>query len=454
MTDKTDALKRHYDVIVVGTGAAGLFFALSMPETCSILMITKDRLENSDSYLAQGGISTLRYPEDYACYYEDTMRAGHYENRPEAVETMILDSPQMMESLIAYGVSFDKQEDGSLDYTREGAHTIHRILHHTDETGKEITATLIRNAKVRNNITLLEYENMIDWLVQDGCCYGIVTEVKDSETERRCFTAGSVVLATGGIGGLFRHTTNFHHVSGDSFALAIKHGVELENIHYIQIHPTTLYSTKVGRRFLISESVRGEGAILLNEKRERFVDELLPRDVVAEAIRQEMIKFGTEYVYITMPSMTSEECSVRFPNIYQACLEEGYDLCKDLVPVTPAQHYLMGGIRAGIDGTTSMEHLYAIGETACNGVHGANRLASNSLLESLVFAKRTAKYICDRMEAKETACAKIAKILAEQVDFTAYPPRDQRRKEKKQLIMEKIKEKDGAFYDKWCNHEN
>ncbi len=454
MTDKIETLKTHYDVIVVGTGAAGLYFALSMPETCSILMITKDKLENSDSYLAQGGISTLRYPEDYDCYYEDTMKAGHYENRPEAVDAMIQDSPEIIEALMAYGVDFDRQEDGSLDYTREGAHTIHRILHHTDETGKEITATLIANAKKRKNITLLEYENMIDWLVQDGSCYGIVTEVKDSDTERRYFTAGSVVLATGGIGGLFRHTTNFHHVSGDSFALAIKHGVELENIHYIQIHPTTLYSTKVGRRFLISESVRGEGAILLNEQGERFVDELLPRDVVAEAIRQEAMKFGTDHVYITMPNMTSEECQERFPNIFQACLEEGYDLCKDLVPVTPAQHYLMGGIRAGINGVTSMKHLYAIGETACNGVHGANRLASNSLLESLVFAKRTAQYICNAMEQDGVASKEQAEALAAQIDFTAYPPREQRRREKKQLIMDKIKEKDGAFYDKWCNHEN
>ena len=452
MSDKVK-LKKHYDVIVVGTGAAGCFFALSCPQELSVLMITKDKMENSDSYLAQGGICVLQTPDDFECYYEDTMRAGHYENRPESVRVMIQDSPEIMKEIIDYGVSFDKNENGEYDYTREGAHTINRILHHTDETGKEITQTLIDRVRERKNITVLEYENMIDWLVRDNVCYGVVTETMDDVSARRAFTAGSVVLATGGIGGLFKHTTNFHHVSGDSFALALKYNVELENIHYIQIHPTTLYSNKVGRRFLISESVRGEGAILLNEAGKRFVDELLPRDVVADAIRREMIKSGTDHVYITMPNMTSEECEKRFPNIYKACLDEGYDLCKDRVPVTPAQHYLMGGIRASICGETSMANLYAIGETACNGVHGANRLASNSLLESLVFAKHTAELIAEKKKEKLDAKRYTGTKLANAVDLSTYPPRDVRRKEKKKIIMDEIRRKDEEFYVKWCNNE-
>jgi len=447
-------LKKHYDVIVVGTGAAGCFFALSCPKDLSVLMITKDKMENSDSYLAQGGICVLRTSDDADCYFEDTMRAGHYENSPKSVRVMIEDSPEIIRDIIAYGVSFDKNEAGGYDYTREGAHTINRILHHKDETGKEITQTLIDRVRERENITVLEYENMIDWLVSDNVCYGIVTETMDDVSARRTFTAGSVVLATGGIGGLFKNTTNFHHVSGDSFALALKYHVVLKNIHYIQIHPTTLYSKKVGRRFLISESVRGEGAILVNEAGKRFVDELLPRDVVADAIRREMIKSKTDHVYITMPNMTSEECAKRFPNIYKACLDEGYDLTKDRVPVTPAQHYLMGGIQASICGVTSMANLYAIGETACNGVHGANRLASNSLLESLVFAKITAGLIADKNREKCDAKPSIGSKLADSIDLSLYPPRDVRRKEKKKIIMNEIRRKDEDFYVKWCNNED
>ena len=307
-----------------------------------------------------------------------------------------------------------------------------------------ITTTLLSIAKNRRNITFIPQTTMIDLIERDNTCYGIVCE--DEFGERGCILAQDIILATGGIGGLFKSSTNYPHITGDSFALAIKHGVALQDMSYIQIHPTTLYSKKSGRRFLISESVRGEGAILLNENGERFTDELQPRDVVTEAIVKEEKKFGTDHVYLTLPNMTSEEAHKRFPNIFEACMDEGYDMTKDKVPVTPAQHYMMGGIQTDINGCTSMRHLYAAGETACNGVHGKNRLASNSLLESMVFAKRAADLIAKDKEEKPA--------FDPQIDLASYPDKAGRQREFKDLILGEIKRKDKAFYDKWCNDEN
>lgn len=432
------------DVVIVGSGVAGLFAALCLPSDKDILLITKEKLKECDSYLAQGGVCVLKDINDFNCYYEDTMKAGHYENNPESVKVMIESSPDVISSLVKLGVNFDTDEEGDFDYTREGAHRRNRILHHKDETGKEITATLLSIAKKRSNITLVTQTTMIDFIEENNICQGIVCE--DEYGEMGAILARDIILATGGIGGLFLNSTNFPHITGDSFALALKHGVELQDMNYIQIHPTTLYSKKKGRRFLISESVRGEGAILLNENGERFTDELQPRDVVTNAIVEEMAKFGTDHVYITLPTMSSEEASERFPNIFEACMDEGYDITKDRVPVTPAQHYMMGGVKADINGKTTMEHLYAVGETACNGVHGKNRLASNSLLESLVFAKRAAELIANDNSEKE--------LNIPELDLKEYPPRDIREKEFKTLIMNEIKGKDREFYDKWCNNED
>lgn len=432
------------DVVIVGSGVAGLFAALCLPSDKDILLITKEKLKECDSYLAQGGVCVLKDINDFNCYYEDTMKAGHYENNPESVKVMIESSPDVISTLVKLGVNFDTDEEGDFDYTREGAHRRNRILHHKDETGKEITATLLSIAKKRSNITLVTQTTMIDFIEENNICQGIVCE--DEYGEMGAILARDIILATGGIGGLFLNSTNFPHITGDSFALALKHGVELQDMNYIQIHPTTLYSKKKGRRFLISESVRGEGAILLNENGERFTDELQPRDVVTNAIVEEMAKFGTDHVYITLPTMSSEEASERFPNIFEACMDEGYDITKDRVPVTPAQHYMMGGVKADINGRTTMEHLYAVGETACNGVHGKNRLASNSLLESLVFAKRAAELIANDNSEKE--------LNIPELDLKEYPPRDIREKEFKTLIMNEIKGKDREFYDKWCNNED
>lgn len=432
------------DIVIVGSGVAGLFAALCLPKNKDILVITKENLKECDSYLAQGGVCVLKDINDFNCYFEDTMKAGHYENDPESVRVMIESSTDVIQTLVELGVDFDTDDDGEFDYTREGAHRRNRILHHKDETGKEITATLLRIAKKRENITLVAQTTMIDLIEKNNTCYGIVCE--DEYGEMGAIIAKDIILATGGIGGLFLNSTNFPHITGDSFALSLKHGIELKDMSYIQIHPTTLYSKKKGRRFLISESVRGEGAILLNENGERFTDELQPRDVVTNAIVDEMAKFGTDHVYITLPTMDSQEAAERFPNIFEACMDEGYDITKDKVPVTPAQHYMMGGVKTNINGQTSMKHLYAVGETACNGVHGKNRLASNSLLESLVFAKRAAILIANDQDEKP--------IDLPEINLDSYPGEDERQKEFRKLIMDEIRGKDKEFYDKWCNNEN
>lgn len=413
-------MKIETDVVIVGTGVAGLFCALSLPRDKKIYMITKSDLESSDSFLAQGGISVLRDENDYDSYFEDTMHAGHYENRKESVDIMIRSSRKIIDDLVHYGVEFE-QEQGSFLYTREGAHSKPRILFHEDITGKEITGKLLSQVKKRENVTLCEYTAMTDLLVKDGICAGILAErlpceeegsgekasgnpgrnqVSASEEKGRTLEifAPYTILATGGIGGLYEHSTNFPHLTGDALEISKKHGIRLEHLDYVQFHPTTLYSKKPGRRFLISESVRGEGAVLYNKNMERFVDELLPRDVVAAAIREQMEKDGADFVWLSMKPIDNEMIFRHFPNIYQRCLEEGYDVTKECIPVVPAQHYFMGGIWVDPDSQTSMPRLFAAGETSCNGVHGANRLASNSLLESLVFAKRAAMKITDEME--------------------------------------------------------
>lgn len=380
-------MEKKTDVVIVGTGAAGLFCALKLPEEYNILMITKDDVDRSDSFLAQGGICMLRGEEDYESYFEDTMRAGHYENDCDSVDVMLRSSQNVIQDLIQYGVEFER-EQGELAFTREGGHSRPRILFHADVTGKEITGKLLQRAKERDNITIREHTLMLDILCENACCRGVV--VRDPEGRVFAIEAEYTVLASGGLGGLYRHSTNFRHITGDALAVALRHGIELQHIDYIQIHPTTLYSEKPGRRFLISESVRGEGAILLNRKKERFVDELLPRDVVTAAIHRQMEEDDMPYVWLSLEKIPEETIRSHFPNIYRRCLEEGYDVTKEYIPVVPAQHYFMGGIRVDLSSRTSMEGLYAVGETSCNGVHGKNRLASNSLLESMVFAGRAA----------------------------------------------------------------
>ena len=388
--------KMKADVVIVGSGVAGLYCALNLPQEKSIIVVTKNKARRSDSYLAQGGICVLRDEDDYDAFYEDTMKAGHYENNPDSVHIMIHSSQDVIADLVSFGVRFEKNGEEFL-YTREGAHSNHRILFHEDETGKEITSHLLETARNRENITIIENYTMVDLICDGNECHGIIGH--DENGVYSAIGADYTVLATGGIGGIFEHSTNYKHLTGDAIALALKYGIKLQHIDYIQIHPTTLYTEKEGsREFLISESVRGEGAILLNSKGERFVNELLPRDVVANAIFAEMKKEGSKHVWLSLAPIPEEEIKTHFPNIYQRCLDEGYDATKEPIPVVPSQHYFMGGIDVDRYSKTSMDRLYAAGETACNGVHGRNRLASNSLLESLVFAKRAAKHIIEGYE--------------------------------------------------------
>ena len=385
-------LKNKYDAVIVGAGVAGLNCALNLPRDKSVLIICKRSPKQSDSYLAQGGICRLRDEGDFDGYYEDTMRAGHYENDPSAVKCMILGSQEIISDLTALGVRFEREEDGSLAYTREGGHRVPRICYHEDCTGKEITSHLMNEVKKRSNIQVAPYVTMLDIIESGKECLGVVAyDVR--EKKLKYVLADSTVLATGGIGGAFGNTTNFGVLTGDALAICLKHGVAVDNINYIQIHPTTLYSKRKGRRFLISESVRGEGAHLLDKNFNRFTDELQPRDVVKDAVLEQMKKDGTDFVWLDMRPVPREEIEAHFPAIVKRCAEEGYDVFTQCIPVVPAIHYFMGGVRSDLNGATTMSRLYAVGETCCNGVHGKNRLASNSLLESLLFAKRAAQDI-------------------------------------------------------------
>lgn len=381
-------MKEYYDVIIVGTGAAGLYCALNLPERKKVLLITKQEANQSDSFLAQGGICMLRGEGDYNDYFQDTMRAGHFENDEKAVELMIRSSNIIIRDLVQRNVDFARDAQGNLAFTKEGAHSKPRILFHEDETGKQITQTLLDEAKTRENIEICEYMTMVDLIAKDNVCGGII--IMDDNNEVYPVRAKHVVLACGGLGGLYQNSTNFPHITGDALGIAMKHQIVLAHLDYIQIHPTTLFSKKPGRRFLVSESVRGEGALLLDKNGQRFTDELLPRDKVSKAIYAQMEKEGSHCVWEDMRPLGKDTILKHFPNIYQHCLDEGYDPCKEPIPVVPAQHYFMGGIKVDLGSRTSMKGLYACGETSCNGVHGKNRLASNSLLESLVFARRAA----------------------------------------------------------------
>lgn len=398
------------DILIAGSGCSGLYCALHLPRDKQVTVVTKSDAESSDSYLAQGGICCLKDQEDYASFFADTLRAGHYENDKESVDIMIRSSRAVIDDLIGLGVEFQREADGSLAFTREGAHSDKRILFHEDITGQEITSKLLARARERANITILEHTTLVDIWEEDGVCQGGILRRTDGSLEP--VAAAYTVLATGGVGGLYRFSTNFRHLTGDALAIALRHGVALQNPDYVQIHPTTLYSRdQTERRFLISESVRGEGAKLYNKRMERFVDELQPRDVVSQAIYRQMEADGTDFVWEDLRPIPEQELREHFPNIVARCREMGYDVTRECIPVVPAQHYFMGGVKVDHNSKTTMPRLYAVGETACNGVHGKNRLASNSLLESLVFARRA---------AAEMTGGRWAAPAAQTIDLSAY----------------------------------
>ena len=457
----------NYDIIIAGSGCSGLYAAYRLPRDKRILIITKRDLRTNDSFLAQGGMCVLKSEEDYESYYEDTMKAGHYENDSVSVELMIRTSPRILQDLLDCGATFAKNPDGTLDYTREGGHSGNRIVYHEDVTGKEITSHLLGAVMRLENVTLMEYTKLIDIVEKDHECFGAVIR-KSEETviyrggskispEEAGFEsadgtgadaleilqASVVILATGGIGGLYRHSTNYRHLTGDSLAIALKHDIEIQDINYVQIHPTTFYSDREeDRSFLISESVRGEGAKLYNKNMERFVDELIPRDLLTAAIRQEMAKDGTEHVWEDMRPIAPEEQMAHFPNIVEHCREMGYEPSEECIPVVPAQHYFMGGIKVNHESKTDMERLYAVGETACNGVHGRNRLASNSLLESMVFAGRAADDIAEGFESGKYFTVSSEEVEKICPDLSEYEDDESLTKLYRNMVREAIEKAD------------
>ena len=400
------------DVVIAGCGVAGLYAALNLPTSMRVVMLSKGAVDECDSMLAQGGICVLPEGSDYDAFFEDTMHAGHYENRRESVDIMIRSSRSVINDLLAMGVDFERKTDGSLDFTREGAHSRPRIAFHADITGKEITTKLLQAVRKLDNVQILEHVAMTDILTgeRDGAtvCTGVVAVAVDEDDSARPadelanaaegvhvgkpfkIHARHTLWATGGIGGVYDHSTNYPQLTGDACYIAQEHGIKMEHLDYVQIHPTGLFSPQPGRTFLISESCRGEGAILLNAAGERFTDELQPRDVVAAAIREQMKQDGTEHEWLSFAPVECDVVTGHFANIRARCLEDGRDILDEPIPVTPTQHYFMGGVWVDKDGRTSMPELYAAGETACNGVHGKNRLASNSLLEALVWGRRAA----------------------------------------------------------------
>lgn len=375
------------DVLIVGTGVAGVYSALNLDKNLNVLLITKEAITDCNSYLAQGGISTALNDEDIPDYVFDTLAAGNYKNNLNSVETLVRESRDNVNRLMELNVHFDKKEDNSLCYTREGGHGKFRILHIKDETGKFLMESLYEELGKRNNIQVIEDCRLVNILRKDNDCLGGLCEYKGSLIQ---IHASRTILATGGLGGLFISSTNVPTLTGDGISIALHNDVELQDINYLQLHPTVLYEKNSScKRLLLSESLRGEGGILRNHNGLEFVDALKPRDVVSKAILKEITETPeTPYVHLDLTHLGKDFLMTRFPFLYNECLKKGYAMEKDMLPVSPAHHYAMGGIKVNSYGETSLAHLYALGETACTGVHGNNRLASNSLLEGLVFGYR------------------------------------------------------------------
>lgn len=395
-------MKNNYDVVVVGSGVAGLYGALQFDEKYSVLVISKRSAELSNSSLAQGGIAAVldKISDNYELHIKDTMIAGKYKNNPKAVEVLVKEGPDDVLKLKELGVEFDTDKDGELLKTLEAGHSRNRIVHHKDFTGKAVTDKLIEAVKNRKNIDLLE--NTLVFSVEKAENGFFIGMLKDDEIIS--VSCSYCLLATGGIGRVYKYTTNSAIATGDGIAFARKLGAKLMHLDRIQFHPTAFAAEKDRERFLISEAVRGEGAVLLNCFGERFAHnydergELAPRDVVSEAIIRESLRTNSEDFYLDITHKSPEFITERFPMIYQKCLDEGIDITKQRIPVFPCQHYLMGGIDVNLDAKTSVDRLYAAGECAHTGVHGANRLASNSLLEGLVFSRRAAADIMKNIE--------------------------------------------------------
>lgn len=427
---------KYVDVLIVGSGVAGLYSALNIRDDLDVMVVSKDKIDCTNTSLAQGGISVARDVNDVPYFIEDTLKAGQYKNDVQAVKVLTKESIENVDSLVALGLDVDKDDEGNWDYTKEGAHCVNRIIHTQDNTGENVEKTLVENVLNRKNIKVYEDTFLVDIIEKNNKCIGAIL-FKDNK-QINVF-AKSVILACGGIGGLYKNSTSQRILKGDGLAVALRHDVELKDINYIQIHPTAFYDESDDeRRFLISESVRGEGGKLYNINGERFVDELQPRDVVSQAIFKEMEKTNFPYVLLDISFLDENYLKNRFSTIYNKCLKKGTDITKEPIKVSPAQHYFMGGIKVNLDSETSMENLYAVGETACTGIHGANRLASNSLLEGLVFSKRAANLINHKTDTFNLTKIDIDRIYKSQKEIE---------EDNRILVVNAIKEKGGVIDD-------
>ena len=401
-------MSEYADFLVIGSGIAGLFYALKVAEHGDVIVITKKEKAESNTNYAQGGIASVISSEDsFELHIRDTLNAGAGLCHRDAVEVMVHEGPGKIDELIKIGVEFTRTKNGKLDLGREGGHSVNRIVHAKDLTGREIERALLEKVMSHPNIKIYEHHIAIDLItehhlvgfekkkLEDIHCWGVYAlDVKSGVVKK--FTSKVTFLATGGIGQVYLHTTNPTIATGDGVAMAYRAGAKIANMEFIQFHPTTLYNSG-SPAFLISEAVRGFGGVLRTRKGEDFMKKydprgsLAPRDIVARAIDTELKKSGDEFVYLDLTHLDAEKVKERFPYIYKRCLDFKIDITKEPIPVVPAAHYSCGGVVTDLWGRTSIIGLYAAGEVAMTGVHGANRLASNSLLEALVFSDRAAK---------------------------------------------------------------
>jgi len=387
----------QYDVVIVGAGLAGLYTALNIDERLSCVILAKEGIDISSSWLAQGGIAAaIRSDDTPAFHLEDTVVAGAGLCDIEAVKVLVNEGPSDIKALEALNVPFDHDEYGELQITREGGHHRNRVVHAGgDATGRETVKVLSHIVAQRKNVVFSDHTCLYDVITDLDGVIGVV--IRRSDSGFHFIQSKNVVIATGGIGQVYKTTTNPVVATGDGLAAAMRAGARLANVEFIQFHPTGLWGySSSGSEFLISETVRGEGGILVNSDGERFMvgkhelAELAPRDIVARGIVNELRRSGEDHVYLDITSKSEEFLSHRFPTIYNECLRHGINIAHDKIPVCPVQHYMMGGIRTDTDGRTNIKGLFACGESANTGVHGANRLASNSMLECLVFGRRAA----------------------------------------------------------------
>ena len=393
------------DVLIIGSGLSGIMTALHLPETVSVVMISKGDETQTNSYLAQGGVAAVVSKNDTPeSHFEDTMACGHYANNPHSVRAMVYDAFEIIEEIASdYGVAFDRDDKGYL-LAMEGAHSKARILRMGDYTGRALVETLYPQVIKKKNVRHEKNQTAVSLMTDDGVCYGAWVVGEDG---LRAIYAKTVVIATGGVGQLFDQTTNALGVAGDAIAMALRSGLKLSGLSKLQFHPTSFYGQgQEGRNFLISEAVRGEGARLYNHKGERFMvglhekAELAPRDVVTRAIYSEMAKEGKPHVWLDVTHLSDAFLRERFPTIYNHLEVQGIHMAKEWIPCVPSMHYFMGGIEASPWGQTSLLGCYALGECAHTGVHGNNRLASNSLLEILVFSKKLSKALVDYLKVE------------------------------------------------------